>query len=457
MSRFTLPIRRWLALALVATFFVPFVVTGGVVARQSWRQHGSATAAQRLRQDASRWNDSAWRTGTQAELAAQGVGFVLVEGGHEVYRSPSAAAGTANQWWPGPSQPFQKLLIPGSHPRKIAYIYTDPRWSAGQSWLMYPLVYLSTLLLTLGFIAWFLGRTVLRPLSATSRAARRIAVGDLEIELPPSRVREVAEVGAAFEAMSAALQESLRQQAALEEERRFFVSSIAHDLRTPLFSLRGYLEGIEQGIADTPHKRMHYLEVAQEKAAALERLVSDLFAYSRAEYLEQTLQRERLDLGPLLERVADGLRPLARRKNVKVVLTGLAAGCTVDADGQLLVRVVENLLDNALRHTPSEGRIDVTWQAKADRVTFTIADSGQGIAAGDLSHLFDPLFRADTSRNSETGGAGLGLTIARRILRAHGGDLSAANGPAGGARFTGTLLIATGDQAPTPAAAMAGT
>lgn len=90
-------------------------------------------------------------------------------------------------------------------------------------------------------------------------------------------------------------------------------------------------------------------------------------------------------------------------------------------------------------------------------MTFTITDSGHGIATGDLSHLFDPLFRGDTSRNSETGGAGLGLTIARRILRAHGGDLTAANGPAGGALFTGTLPVATSVHAPAPAAATAGT
>ena len=102
---------------------------------------------------------------------------------------------------------------------------------------------------------------------------------------------------------------------------------------------------------------------------------------------------------------------------------------------------IENLLDNALRHTPAEGTITIRYETSADRVAFTVADTGPGIAARDLPHLFEPLYRGEASRNRETGGAGLGLAIARRILRAHGGDLTAANGPAGGAEFTGWLPL----------------
>src|SRR5205085_7981670 len=110
-------------------------------------------------------------------------------------------------------------------------------------------------------------------------------------------------------------------------------------------------------------------------------------------------------------------------------------------DGHLLARAVANLLDNALRHTPDGGQIRVRWHWEDATLVFTVADTGPGIAAHDLSHLFTPLYRGDASRNRQTGGAGLGLTIARRILQAHGGDLTAANGATGGAVFTATLPI----------------
>jgi signal transduction histidine kinase len=111
----------------------------------------------------------------------------------------------------------------------------------------------------------------------------------------------------------------------------------------------------------------------------------------------------------------------------------------VAGDPVLLMRAVENVLDNAVRHTPAGGEIRVDWGQSLECVTFTVSDSGPGIATADLPHLFTPLFRGEASRNRRTGGAGLGLTIARRLLRAHGGELTAANGQGGGAVFTGTM------------------
>jgi signal transduction histidine kinase len=267
-------------------------------------------------------------------------------------------------------------------------------------------------------------------------------------------VREVADVRDAFEAMGAGLRDSIKRQAELEEERRFFVGAIAHDLRTPLFALRGSLVGLEQGLADSPEKAAWYIAVCRQKADQLDRLVNDLFTYTKAEYLEQTLHRERLELGAILTRAADDAQPRALAAEIDIVLTGPDTGCAIEGDAHLLERAVENLLDNALRHTPAGGTITVEWvrgsgsgnlrpktQDPEPIATFTVADTGPGIAARDLPHLFEPLYRAEDSRNRETGGAGLGLTIARRILRAHGGDLTAANGPSGGAEFRGLLPL----------------
>jgi signal transduction histidine kinase len=437
----TLPLRRWLALALLAAFLVPVCVTVAFViaaVRQEPR-YARGEAVERLRDGAVEWSDPAWQERTRAELTRDDVAFVLYVGGAELYRSdpdPFAGAGGNEQ-----ERVVERVEVPGSEPEKVAFVYADQDFGPPDEVPieLLPIVGVTALGLTLGGIGWFLGRTVLRPLSATSGAARHVAGGDLDIRLPRSRVREVDEVNTAFESMSVALDRSLRQQAELEEERRLFIGAIAHDLRTPLFALRGYLEGLDAGVADTPEKRTHYVAVAREKADTLERLINDLFDFTRLEYLEQAPERDELDLAGLLRKVADDMRPLAEANGIAVAFDLPMEGCHASGDAHLLTRAIENLIDNALRYTSKGGRVTIGCHATQEGVAFTIADTGPGIPPADLPHLFTPLFRGESSRNRRTGGAGLGLTIARRILLAHGGDLTAANRPEGGAHFTGTV------------------
>lgn len=385
--------------------------------------------------DSALWRDPAWQAtwrDTLGELSVRGV--ILDPTGAEIVRA-GHSGDERGEWLPWVAQPDRRAVLLDNGRQLGTVELFAPEGSVGPG----PLWVLAALAFTFFFVGRRIGRYVIRPLEAMSQAARRIAGGDLNFVLPDSRVQEVAEVRAAFEAMGTGLRASIARQAALEEERRFFVGAIAHDLRTPLFALRGYLEGLDLGLATTPEKAAHYIAVCRQKADQLERLVADLFAYTKAEYLEQTVRREELALGPLFERALVGLRPRAQEKGVEITLAGAAACTPVAGDVHLLERAVENLLDNALRHTPSGGTIAISCQIKADRVTFTVADTGPGIAARDLPHLFDPLYRGEASRNPETGGVGLGLTIARRILRAHGGDLVAANRPGGGAEFTAWL------------------
>ena len=429
----TLPLRRWLALALVLAFVIPFAVTALLAASLVWRgANHEGDAVGTLTRGADLWGDPTWQATATAELRADGVEFVLFEDGGEISRStPAPLAGTSavspqprNGWARDDgSRLARRLTLPGAAPRRSADLYVMPDIpSADRAWIL-PIAGFSTLLLTLSGIGWVLGRAVVRPLGATSAAARQVAAGDLDVVLPASRVREVAEV---------------EQQARLEQERRLFISAIAHDPRTPLFSLRGYLAGLEQGIADTPERAAHYVAVAQEKADALERLIADLFAYTRLEYLDQAPDRRLSDLRPLLRRLAEGLQPQAEAKGVRLDVRLPAEPCVAAIDAHLIERAVENLLDNALRHTPAGGTVVLSCVSEPGAVTFAVADDGPGIDPVDLPHIFQPLYRSDTSRNRRTGGAGLGLTIARRILLSHGGDLTAANGERG-AVFRGTL------------------
>ncbi len=239
--------------------------------------------------------------------------------------------------------------------------------------------------------------------------------------------------------MGTGLRDSIERQAQLEEERRFFVGAIAHDLRTPLFSLRGYLQGLENGIAQTPEKVSQYIAISQQKADQIDRLVSDLAAYTRVESLEQTLRVAPLEIDSVLRRAVDGLRLRAAEKRIGVTIGDQPNVLEVSGDADLLERVIANLLDNAIRHTPEDGTIAVDRHLDGERLVLTVVDSGPGIDPRDLPHLFDPFFRGDESRNPATGGTGLGLTIARRIMRAHGGDLTAANRAEGGAVFIAWL------------------
>jgi signal transduction histidine kinase len=439
----TLPIRRWLALALAALFLAP-VLTLGVIGFLAFREtHGPISIEERvetrLEDGVDRWEDPAWQTELAAWLASEDVDVVLVAGTREIYRTADEPLGGTDET----SRLARRHVIPGTVPERVAYIYADQRFGPPaelREWFV-PVALIAALVLALSGIAWFLRRSLVDPLTATSDAAHRVAAGELDIALPGSRVREVAELNAAFEGMSAALRRSLEHQAGMEQERRLFISAIVHDLRTPLFALRGSLEGLATGVAGTPEQRERYTAVAREKADALERMIGDLFAFTRVEYLDETPTRERIELAAFLERIVDGLRPRAEAKAVHLALDG--APLAIDADPHLLTRAIDNLLDNALRHTPAGGAARVAWRERAGRVEIAVVDTGPGIPAADLPRVFDPLYRGEASRSRRTGGAGLGLAIARRIAVAHGGDLTARNGRDGGAILT-IALPATG-------------
>lgn len=480
------PLRLWLVLALIVIVGAPALTTWALTAATAPGpppgEMATLVAVRRLLGiDAARWRDPTWQRWARKQLAALKVDVLLDDvSGHQVFATSGAQALLA--WWngragyvsigesvlptpaTGRTPPPSRLLT--MLPLYTAAPYTGPRHGAARRagivaepvgraaiWLppfapaprpppwLVPLAGLLALLGSLALVAWGLDRLVLRPLAAMSMAADRIAGGDLDVRLPDSRAREVAAVAVALAGMSGALRTALQRQVALDEERRLFIGAIAHDLNTPLFVLRGYLQGLENRVVTAPEKVAAYVAECRSKVDALARLIADLFAYTKVEYLEQALQHEQLDLAGLLRHTLDGLQPMAAEKGIELGLDGPEAPCPAVGDRHLLTRAVENLLDNALRHTPAGGAIRVSLGAQGRQFVVRVADTGPGIAAQDLPHLFTPLYRGEASRNRQTGGAGLGLAIARRIARAHGGDLTAANRAGGGAVFTVSLPL----------------
>jgi signal transduction histidine kinase len=444
LRRRTLSVRGWLVLAAVSTFLV-VIPTGLVIIYvfgfgEDEPQDRAAHAATVLREGADRWHDPAWHAATATDLGDDDVQFVLYEDGDELYRSTDDTPATP-PWDADRDDGVVRFVeIAGTEPRLTAEIYTP----LDDDDLLTTALFAAFLIGTGGAaVALAFGRPFVRPLRAAQGAVRKVTDGDLTAALPRSRVTEIDDVSTAFGAMTTELHRSLEQQAALEHERRMFIAAIAHDLRTPLFSLRGYLDGLDTGLADTPERRARYLAVAKDKADTLERLVGDLFDYTRLEYGEQSLDRQPLDLADLLGELVDGLRPRAEAEDVALAFGSPGPpghACPVDADRHQLARAVDNILDNALRYTPPGGRIDVTCGVRSGTAWFTITDTGPGIAADDLPHLFQPLYRGDHGRHRPgTGGTGLGLAIAHRIVTAHDGTLVAGNTPTGGASFTATL------------------
>ncbi len=279
---------------------------------------------------------------------------------------------------------------------------------------------LLALVLTAGYA--LLRRWVVRPLARMSADIEQVAGGAATVAPVASQAREVADIGAALNGMADGLRAALAERDAADEQRRFLVTAIAHDLRTPLFTLRGSLEAIEQGIGDTDH-----LKRAQDKATLLDGLVDDLFTYSRLEYAGPQLTCEPLDAVALARDAAQTVDP-------RIVVVMPAAPVIFDGDRAALLRVLVNLLDNAVRH--SRARVELAVIDDGDCVAFVVTDDGPGIDPADVAHLFEPLFRADRTRNSVTGGAGLGLAIVDRLTTAHGGTVTAETAPGGGARFT---------------------
>jgi signal transduction histidine kinase len=277
--------------------------------------------------------------------------------------------------------------------------------------------------LVLTLAVTLLQRWVLRPLARLAADADRVAGGELAIAPVATRAREVAQVGDALHGMAAGLAGALGAQAAAERERRFLLSALAHDLRTPLFILRGSLEAAERGLGEG------HLERAQAKAAHLDRLIGELFAFSRAEYAGGG--DELVDLAALARQAAEaaGVRAQAPQP------------LHVRGDAAALQRILTNLVDNAVRH--GGGDVAVGVRDGDGRVRVEVADAGPGFR--DAERAFEPLFR-----DASAGGAGLGLAIARRLARAHGGDVTAVNRPGGGAVVT---LVAPRAAAPAAAGA----
>ncbi len=279
------------------------------------------------------------------------------------------------------------------------------------------------------FVVYFFVLTAptIRYIETLNRAVDAIAEGEFDTHIPEGSADELGSLGRNLARMASQLRQSLEQERQAERTKHELITSVSHDLRTPLTSVLGYLELVDSDRYGNELEMRHYVGLAYEKGKQLKRLVDQLFEYTRTSHGSIRLKSATINLGELLEQLVEEFVPALQEAGMEYQLQLPATRVMATVDPDLLVRVLENLVSNAIRYG-REGRIIVLELLEtASGKVIRVANLGSPIPEHDLPYLFDRFYRVEQSRSGKTGGAGLGLAIARNIVNLHGGRILAYN------------------------------
>jgi signal transduction histidine kinase len=282
-------------------------------------------------------------------------------------------------------------------------------------------------------ISGFTARRIIDPIRDMTDASQDIAAGDYHQRVLVPGTDELGALAESFNRMASALEQT-------EQRRMELIGDVAHELRTPLASICSSMEGLVDGIL--PAKPETYLAI-QSETARLQRLVRDLEELSRAEARQISFNYQSTNLSDLLRAAAERLRPQYDDKGVELELQSASVPLNVQADSERITQALINLLGNALQYTPSGGHVTLRARQEGNQSVVSVTDTGIGIAPEHLPHVFERFYRVDRSRSRAGGGSGIGLTIARHLIEAHGGRMwAASDGHDRGSTFTFTLPLA---------------
>ncbi|MEU4425624.1 ATP-binding protein, partial [Actinoplanes sp. NPDC024001] len=281
-------------------------------------------------------------------------------------------------------------------------------------------------------------RRVSRPVRLLTGASLQLAAGRLDVRVPDSGQDELARLSASFNAMAQALQRS-------EERQRRLIADVAHEMRTPLSNLRGYLEGLADGVIEPSPELFASLH---EETLLQRRILDDLHVLALAEAGELNYTPVPVDLAELAETAATAHRAVATAAGIDLVVDA-PEPVRIEADPDRTRQVLGNLLSNAIRYTDAGGRVELRVTRDEVAAILSVRDTGVGMTPHEVSRVFDRFWRADPARQRATGGSGLGLTIARRIVADQGGTLEAESTPGLGTTFTVRFPAAPANSAAT--------
>jgi histidine kinase len=287
------------------------------------------------------------------------------------------------------------------------------------------IILLVIFILTSTILTFLMSKSIVKPLEKLKDGAVLIKNGNLDFELNASSSDEIGQLSIAFEEMRIRLKKSLEVQLQYENNRKELISNISHDLKTPITAIKGYIEGIKDGIADTPEKMDKYINTIYIKAIDLDKLIDELFLFSKLDLKKLPFNFEKVDILNYLRDCIEELKFDLDKKNINIILEcSLLHRIYVTADREKLKRVIMNIIENSVKYMDKKmGEISIKIVQDKEFCIISFKDNGIGISKEAIPYVFDRFYRADSSRNSKTGGSGLGLAISKRIIEEHGGNI----------------------------------
>ncbi|MBU3144466.1 cell wall metabolism sensor histidine kinase WalK [Clostridium sp. CF012] len=285
-------------------------------------------------------------------------------------------------------------------------------------------IFLTTFIAVNIVMSYLLSKRIIKPLSLLKIAVGDISKGDLSIEITEVGDQEIVDLCADFEKMRIQLKDSIILKQKYDDNRTMLVSSISHDLKTPITSIKGYVKGILDGVANTPEKAERYLKTVYSKAEQMDVMIDDLLLYSKLDLSQLPFNFEKTDIIDYFNYCIHESALELEKSNIKICLKNdLKASKYVKIDRERLMRVILNIIDNAHKYMDKEqGEITIMLRETNSSIIIEIRDNGSGIDEKDVNKIFDRFYRADCAR-SEASGSGLGLAIAKQIVEGHKGKI----------------------------------
>lgn len=274
-------------------------------------------------------------------------------------------------------------------------------------------------------LMFWLYKSIIMPVDKLKTAAENIKAGNLNFSIDAQADDEIGELCVAFEEMRSKLKEQIEISMQYEKDNKELISNISHDLKTPITAIKGYVEGILDGVADTPEKQERYIRTIYTKANDMQSLIEELFLYSKLDSNSTTYYFQKVNLNDYFEDCVEEISIDLELKNIGLgFFNYVGKNCIIIADPEQLKRVIMNIISNSAKYIDNpKGIINIRLHDEPEYIQVEIEDNGKGMTQDEVSHIFERGYRTDSSRNSAQGGSGFGLSIARKIIEDHGGRI----------------------------------